>query len=162
MSNIKAAGPPTTAKADGAAGSQTHRIHESPHIPTAGTMLLAFTGNLACWIITGAIAYVSPSLPANDDFTCLVMAFLPLEAFAVSYLILTASDKGWLSTTPIASAAIAGFGITTAYVVCWTAWKNFATFAFWVEAGVFLSLIVEIRFRLFQSAEREIGEFLDL
>jgi hypothetical protein len=162
MSDFHVAGSPTATGASRAAETSKPRIPDPPHAPTAGTILLAFTSNLACWVITGAIAYVSPPLPASDDYTFLVIAFLPLEAFAIIYLILTASDKGWVSTTPITSAAIAGIGTTTAYVICWTTWKNFATFAFWVEAGVYLSLVFEIRFRVFQLAERKIGIVFNL
>ena len=161
MSELKPAGSPTTGKTDHAAVPSKRYELEPPHIPTPGTVLLAFTGNLACWVITGAVGYASPSFLANDDWTCLVMGLWPPQVFAMGYLIFVALKKGRISTTPSLCAVTVGSSMTILYVVCWATWKNFAMFIFWIEASVYFSLVCEAKFRIFEAAERRMGTLLD-
>ncbi|CAN9275671.1 unnamed protein product [Alternaria alternata] len=79
MSQIKIADSPITGKADDGAVRSRRYKSQSLHPSTPGIALLAFVGNLACWIITGAIGYASPPCLAIDDWTCVYLS-LALEA----------------------------------------------------------------------------------
>ncbi|CAN9305905.1 unnamed protein product [Alternaria alternata] len=154
MSQIKIADSPITGKAhDGAVRSRRYES-QSLHPSTPG--------NLACWIITGAIGYASPPCLAIDDWTCMSMVLFVPQGLAMVYLISIALEKGWMSATPSLNAGTVGFSIAIVYTMCWATWGNFATRVFWIEAGVYLSLALEAKLGVFEAAERRIGTLLDL
>ena len=162
MSQIKIADSSITGTVyDGAVRSRRYKS-QSLHPSTPGIALLAFVGNLACWIITGAIGYASPPCLAIDDWTCMAMVLFVPQGLATVYLISIALEKGWMSATPSLNAGIVGFSIAIVYTMYWATWGNFATRVFWIEAGVYLSLALEAKLGVFEAAEQRIGTLLDL
>jgi hypothetical protein len=91
----------------------------------------------------------------------MAVVLLVPQAFATVYLIFTAVDRGW--STPAATISVSIVGVSTAILcgLCWAKWGNFATYMFWMSAGIYFALGLEARFGVAEALERKIGTILD-
>lgn len=148
-------------KPDHAPGPLKPPQAESQHIPTPGTVLVAFTSSLACWLLTGIIGYISPSVTFQDDMTIMTVFLWVPQAIGTVYLIFTAGTRGWSSPAATLSATIVGASMMLLFGLCWAEWGNVATYAFWVAVGIYSALGIEAKFGVAKVAERRIGVLLD-
>jgi hypothetical protein len=149
-------------KADNAAVLPKLRQTEPPHVPTPGTVLVALTSTVVCWLLTGIIGFVSPSLPVHDDMTITAVILWMPQVIATIYLVWIAVTRGWSTPAAISSAAIVGFSAALMYGVCRAQWGNAATYVFWITTGIYVALGLEAKFAVAEAVERKIGMLLDL
>jgi hypothetical protein len=113
------------------------------NIPSAGTVLVALTLSLVCWLLTGAVGHTAPRARPGADPTAATMFFWAIQLGAGVFLVGGVGARRLSSIAAALSAALVGAGAAGAWGVCVADWGNAATWAFWVFAGVYVALGVE-------------------
>jgi hypothetical protein len=136
--------PTTAAAATTAAPPKPHPTQSLPdNIPSAGTVLVALTASLVCWLLTGAVGHTAPRMRPGADYTAATMFFWAIQLGAGVFLVGGVGARRLSSIAAALSAALVGAGVAGAWGVCVADWGNAATWAFWVFAGVYAALGVE-------------------